>query len=151
MSINQRWSQRDQEALRAWERGDQNGLIKAYEPDVRKLAERFGQDSRRNKSDELRLHSQDARYEEGRLREAASAEDGLRKIIEVADPDELYQVGCEALLDAADRCDPKRGVPPLGFAYKRIRGVMLDLLAKRRKLETEQASSGGSGLHPKIQ
>jgi hypothetical protein len=59
MSINQRWSQRDQEALRAWERGDQNGLIKAYESDVRKLAERFGQDSRRNKSDELRLHSQD--------------------------------------------------------------------------------------------
>jgi len=132
----------------AWKRGDENGLIKAYEPTIKSLAKSAAQTCRRGKSGELRQLSQHDRYEEGRRREAALAQDYLHQVKEVADFDDLCQVGREALLDAATRYDPKKGKPLGVFAYKRIRGAMLDLLAEKRKREAERASSDDSEAAP---
>src|SRR4051794_741613 len=147
-SMPEGWGQRDQEAYWAWKRGDETGLIKAYELTIKSLAKNTAQASRRGKSGELRQLSQHDRYEESRKREAALAQDDLHQVKEVADFSDLCQVGREALLDAATRYDPKTGKPLRVFAYKRIRGAMLDLLTEKRKREAEQASPGSFEAAP---
>jgi hypothetical protein len=73
----------------------------------------------------------------------------LREVKEVIDPDELFGAGCDALLDAMTRYDPGRGISPQKFAYKRVRGAMLDLLDEKRKRENEQALPDGPEEAPR--
>lgn len=49
----------------------------------------------------------------------------------LADRDELQAAGCLGLVEAARRFDPALGVPFGGFAVRRIRGAMLDVLRNR--------------------
>src|SRR3954447_8078993 len=118
---------REREAYWAWGKRDETALLKACEPLISSLANSIAQDSRRNKSDKLRRPSQHSRFEAGLRREAGVAEEDLREAKEVIDFDDLFSVGCEALLDAATRYNPKKGKSPQVFAYKRIRGAMRDL------------------------
>jgi Sigma-70 region 2 len=152
VNISEGWSQRDQEAYRAWKKGNQTGLINAYEPLIKGLARSIARASRRGKNDELRQFSQYGRREEGCQREANLRQDGLRQAVEVVDPDELYQEGCEALLDAASRYDPKRG-PLWRFAYKRVRGAMRDLrdTIEREAQQTSDESSKAAALATPIE
>jgi Sigma-70 region 2 len=64
--------------------------------------------------------------------------------MEVVDFDDLYHVGCQAVLDVKERYDPDRKKPFQAFVYKRIRGAMRDLLAEKQKREDEHASLGSS-------
>ena len=48
--------------------------------------------------------------------------------------DDLLQSGFEGLLQAKARFDPDRAVPFAGFAYRRVRGAMLDMLRKNKRL-----------------
>lgn len=149
VSVSEEWTQREREAYRAWKRGNQNALVRACEPAIRKLAKNFAQASRRNRSDKLRRPSQHGGFEQDRNKEAAYTQEGLREAKEVVDPDDLFGAGCDALLDAMTRYDPGRGTPPQKFAYKRIRGAMLDLLDEKRKRENEQALPDGSEEAPR--
>ncbi len=142
MNIPEGWNQRDEDAYRAWKKRNHTGLIKAYEPQIKRLARSIARASRRGKNDELRHLSGYGRHEVGRQREASLGQDSLRQAIEIVDPDELYQEGCEALLDAASRYDPKRG-PFWRFAYKRVRGAMRDLRDTRER-KAEQTSNESS-------
>ena len=47
---------------------------------------------------------------------------------EMADPDELYQVGILAVLQSLDKYDPTEGVRFSSFAYVRIRGAIIDYI-----------------------
>jgi len=143
VNIPEGWTQRDQEAYQAWKKGNQTGLINAYEPRIKGLARSIARASRRGKNDELRHLSRYDRQEVGRQREASLGQDGLRQAIDIVDPDELYQKGCEALLDAASRYDPKKG-PLWRFAYKRVRGAMRDHLRDTIEQEVEQTSDESS-------
>lgn len=58
------------------------------------------------------------------------------------DPDELFQLACTGLLEAMDRFDPALGVPFRGFANRRIRGAMIDGVAKLNEVR-EQLSHRG--------
>jgi Sigma-70 region 2 len=139
MALPEEWEPRHVEAYTAWKQGDQNRLIKASVPEITKLAYKLASTSRRRGSDELRHPSRFDRFEEGRKREAALGQAGLREEKEVADFDELYSAGCQAVLEVKDRYDPETGTPFQGFAYKRIRGAMIDLLNEKRKQSPEQA------------
>jgi len=44
--------------------------------------------------------------------------------------DDLISAGTIGLIEAADRYDPKRGVPFASFAYSRIKGAVIDELAR---------------------
>ena len=140
MILSKEWTQREREAYWAWKRGDQSALVRACEPEIRKLAMNFAQASRRNRSDKLRRPSRHAAFEQDRNKELAYTQEGLRDVKEVIDPDDLFGAGLEALLDAMTRYDGGRGTSPQKIAYWRIRGAMLDLLDEKRKRETEQAS-----------
>lgn len=48
--------------------------------------------------------------------------------------DDLLQSGFEGLLQAKARFDPKKAVPFPGWAYRRIRGAMIDMLRKNKRL-----------------
>jgi RNA polymerase sigma factor for flagellar operon FliA len=58
------------------------------------------------------------------------------------DPDDLFQLACTGLLEAMDRFDPSLGVPFRGFANRRIRGAMIDGIAKMSEVR-EQLSHRG--------
>lgn len=58
------------------------------------------------------------------------------------DPDDLFQLACTGLLEAMDRFDPSLGVPFRGFASRRIRGAMIDGIAKMNEVR-EQLSHRG--------
>jgi RNA polymerase sigma factor for flagellar operon FliA len=58
------------------------------------------------------------------------------------DPDDLFQLACTGLLEAMDRFDPALGVPFKGFANRRIRGAMIDGIAKTNEVR-EQLSHRG--------
>lgn len=58
------------------------------------------------------------------------------------DPDDLYQLACTGLLEAMERFDPDLGVPFRGFANRRIRGAMIDGIAKMNEVR-EQLSHRG--------
>lgn len=58
------------------------------------------------------------------------------------DPDDLVQLACTGLLEAMDRFDPALGVPFRGFASRRIRGAMIDGIAKMNEVR-EQLSHRG--------
>jgi RNA polymerase sigma factor for flagellar operon FliA len=47
---------------------------------------------------------------------------------DLTDPDELYQVGMLAVLQALDKYDPSEGVRFSSFAYVRIRGAIIDYI-----------------------
>lgn len=47
---------------------------------------------------------------------------------DLADPDELYQVGILAVLQSLDKYDPAEGVRFSSFAYVRIRGAIIDYI-----------------------
>jgi RNA polymerase sigma factor for flagellar operon FliA len=53
------------------------------------------------------------------------------------DPDDLLQLACTGLLEALDRFDPSRGVPFRGFASRRIRGAMIDGIAKSNEVREQ--------------
>src|SRR5215208_5482497 len=148
VSIPEEWGQREREAYWAWEKRDDTGLIRACEPLIRSLAKSIAKDARRGRSDDLSQPSRHHGFEQGRQREAALAEDGLREALEVVDFDDLYSVGCQAVLAVKERYDPDRKKPFQAFAYKRIRGAMRDLLAEKQKREAEQASLGSSEVAP---
>jgi RNA polymerase sigma factor (sigma-70 family) len=139
MALPEGWEPRHVEAYTAWKQGDQNRLIEACVPEIRKLAYKLASTSRRRGSDELRQPSRFDRFEEGRKREAALRQAGLREAKEVADFEELYSAGCQAVLEAKDRYDPETETPFQAFAYKRIRGAMIDLLNEKREQGPEQA------------
>jgi sigma-70-like protein len=139
MALPEGWEPRHVEAYTAWKQGDQNRLIEACVPEIRKLAYKLASTSRRRGSDELRQPSRFDRFEEGRKREAALGQAGLREAKEVADFEELYSAGCQAVLEAKGRYDLGTGTPFQAFAYKRIRGAMIDLLNEKRKQGPEQA------------
>ena len=151
MSILEEWGQREREAYWAWEKRDDTGLIRACEPLIRSLAKSIAKDARRGRSDDLSQPSRHRGFEQGRQREAALAEDGLREVVEVVDFDDLYSVGCQAVLAVKERYDPDRKKPFQAFAYKRIRGAMRDLLAEKQKREAEQASLHNSEVAPRDQ
>ena len=44
--------------------------------------------------------------------------------------DDLISAGTIGLIEAADRYDPKRGVPFTSFAYSRIKGAVIDELSR---------------------
>jgi len=44
--------------------------------------------------------------------------------------DDLISAGTIGLIEAADRYDPKRGVPFASFAYRRIKGAVIDELSR---------------------
>ncbi len=139
MALPEGWEPRHVEAYTAWKQGDQNRLIEACVPEITKLAYKLASTSRRRGSDELRQPSRFDRFEEGRKREAALGQAGLHEAKEVADFDELYSAGCQAVLEAKDRYDPETETPFQGYAYKRIWGAMIDLLNEKRKQSPEQA------------
>lgn len=58
------------------------------------------------------------------------------------DPDDLFQLACTGLLEAMDRFDPALSVPFRGFAARRIRGAMIDGIAKLNEVR-EQLSHRG--------
>ena len=58
------------------------------------------------------------------------------------DPDDLFQLACTGLLEAMDRFDPSLGIPFRGFAHRRIRGAMIDGIAKMNEVR-EQLSHRG--------
>ena len=58
------------------------------------------------------------------------------------DLDDLFQLACTGLLEAMDRFDPDLGVPFPGFANRRIRGAMIDGIAKMNEVR-EQLSHRG--------
>jgi RNA polymerase sigma factor FliA len=58
------------------------------------------------------------------------------------DPDDLFQLACTGLLEAMDRFDPSLGIPFRGFASRRIRGAMIDGIAKMNEVR-EQLSHRG--------
>lgn len=58
------------------------------------------------------------------------------------DPDDLFQLACAGLLEAMDRFDPALGVPFRGFATRRIKGSMIDGIAKMNEVR-EQLSHRG--------
>ena len=76
----QSWRPLEIEAYRAWQSGDSNRLLKACDRMIRSHARGFARRSRRG-SDELH----------------PKKEAGLYEAKVVADFDELYQVGCEAV------------------------------------------------------
>jgi RNA polymerase sigma factor (sigma-70 family) len=51
----------------------------------------------------------------------------LRRVAPEAEIDELISVGTIGLIEAIDRYDPGRGVPLERFAYRRIRGAIIDV------------------------
>lgn len=51
-----------------------------------------------------------------------------------SEKDDLVQSGFAGLLEAKAKFDPERGVPFSGFAYRRIRGAMIDTLRKSKRL-----------------
>jgi hypothetical protein len=108
VSIPEWWNPQHVEAYRAWKHSDWNRLIKVCAPEIRKLARGLAVASRRGRSDELRQLSQHDRFNEDRKKEAALTQDGLREAREVAEFDDLYQAGCEAVLDTKQRYDPER-------------------------------------------
>jgi len=139
MALPELWKPRHVEAYTAWKQDDQNRLIEACVPEIRKLANGLASTSRRRGSDELRQPSRFDRFEESRNKEAALGQAGLREAKEVVDFDELYSAGCEAVLEVKDRYDPETGTPFQAFACKRIRGAMIDLLNEKRKRMSERA------------
>ena len=149
MSMPEEWGQREREAYWAWEKGDDTGLIKACEPLIRNLAKSIAENARRGRSDHLSQPSRHRKFEQGRQKEAALAEDGLREAIEVVDFDDLYHVGCQAVLDIKERYDPDRKKSFQVFGRKRIRGAMRDLLAEKQKREAEQASLDSTEAAPR--
>jgi RNA polymerase sigma factor FliA len=58
------------------------------------------------------------------------------------DPDDLFQLACTGLLEAMDRFDLSLGVPFRGFAHRRIRGAIIDGIAKMNEVR-EQLSHRG--------
>src|SRR5437868_6823970 len=53
------------------------------------------------------------------------------------DPDDLFQLACTGLLEAMDRFEPTLGVPFRGFATRRIRGAMIDGIAKLNEVREQ--------------
>jgi RNA polymerase sigma factor (sigma-70 family) len=80
-------------------------------------------------------------------KEAELKEAGLHEAKQVADFDDLYQVGCEAVLEVRDRYDPAKGSFQ-AFAYLRVRGAMIDKLAEKqtRREEQHQAQDESAGV-----
>ena len=108
-----------------WQCDDTSHLIKACHRLVSSHASGFVRRSRRG-SDELHPR-----------KEAEHREAGLHEAKVVADFDELYQVGCEVVLEVRDRYDPTKGSFQ-SFAYLCVRGAMIDTLTKKRQhLEVE--------------
>ena len=63
----------------------------------------------------------------------------------VASFEDLYAIGLDGLLDAAERFDPTRGVAFTTFAFYRIRGAILDGLRREalgRRVECPTAGAG---------
>ncbi len=58
------------------------------------------------------------------------------------DPEDLFQLACVGLMEAMDRFDPALGVPFRGFAMRRIRGSMIDGIARMNEVR-EQLSHRG--------
>jgi hypothetical protein len=146
--IPEGWAQSEREAFWAWEKGDDTGLIKACNPLIRRLAKSIAKDARRGRSGELSQPSRHRGFEQGRQKEAALAEDGLREALDVVDFDDLYHVGCQAVLAVKNRYDPDRKKSYQAYAYKRIRGARRDLLAEKQKREAEQAIFNNSEVAP---
>src|SRR5262245_5291591 len=74
--------------------------------------------ARRNRDTRVLHHLPLVRYVVRRLRPATSR-------LEV---DDLVSAGTIGLIEAADRYDPERGVTFASFAYRRIRGAVIDEL-----------------------
>jgi RNA polymerase sigma factor (sigma-70 family) len=68
---------------------------------------------------------------------------GLRPRASALDVDDLVSAGTVGLLEAAERYDPRRGVPFASYAYSRVKGAVLDEL--RRSPELNRSDSGGNG------
>lgn len=51
-----------------------------------------------------------------------------------SEKEDLFQAGYEGLLEKKPTYDPDKGVPFAGYAYRRIRGAMLETLRKSKKL-----------------
>ena len=93
--------------------------------------------------------------QENRDRLVFAAEPVIRSIIskirtpgdDLSKPDELYQVGVIAVLQALDQFDPSTGVRFVTFAYPRIRGEIVDFLRRldplprRRRVKVAHARS----------
>jgi RNA polymerase sigma factor (sigma-70 family) len=60
--------------------------------------------------------------------------------------DDLISAGTIGLIEAADRYDPKRGVPFASFAYSRIKGAVIDELSRVGISGAERSRSTGVAL-----
>jgi DNA-directed RNA polymerase specialized sigma subunit len=105
-NLPEHWKLHEIEAYWAWQSNDPNRLVKACHRMIDSIARGFTRKSKRG-SDELHPS-----------KEAEFREAGLHEAKQVADFDELYQVGCEAILKIRGRYDPKIASFQ-AFAYKR--------------------------------
>lgn len=86
--------------------------------------------------DQLALEYTEHPTQQNRDRVCLATEALVRSIIgrvnrpsdDLADPDELYQVGMLAVLQSLDKYDPSEGVRFSSFAYVRIRGAIIDYI-----------------------
>lgn len=90
----------------------------------------------KNGCDQLALEYSKQPTQSNRDRVCLATEALVRSIIgrinrpqdDLADPDELYQVGMLAVLQALDKYDPSEGTRFSTFAYVRIRGAIIDYI-----------------------
>lgn len=68
----------------------------------------------------------------------------LRRRMPHVEVDELVSAGTIGLLEALERYDDRRGVPFSSFAYRRIRGAILDDLRAAGKLSKSTPRAGAS-------
>lgn len=86
--------------------------------------------------DQLALEYCEQRTQANRDQVCLATEALVRSIIgrinrpkdDLADPDELYQIGMLAVLQSLDKYDPTEGVRFSSFAYVRIRGAIIDYI-----------------------
>jgi hypothetical protein len=127
-SAPRNWKPHEVAAYQAWQRGDQNRLVKACERVIARHARRFARASRKG-SDELNPVV-DAEFQQAGLYEARV----------VVDFDDLCQVGRQAVLEVQDRWNPEYDRSFQTFAYSRIEGAMKDWWDGQRKRLDEPES-----------
>ena len=97
---------------------------------------RTGKNNDNKGCDELALEYFEQPTQANRDRVCLATEALVRSIIgrvnrpndDLADPDELYQVGILAVLQSLDKYDPSEGARFSTFAYVRIRGAIIDYI-----------------------
>ena len=65
----------------------------------------------------------------------------LRLSVAVIEEDDLVSAGTIGLIEAVDRYDTRFGVPFVRFAYRRIKGAMIDEVRRVKGPSAERASS----------